>query len=73
MRKLLAFLLCISLLVGLPFSVQAVNIHKQDGLTLISAYAMSNRFVLDWTQGSGGSNTITDYCVLLYYILKKYM
>ena len=67
MKKCLAILLCMAMLIGLPFSVQAISISKDDGLTLINAYAMTNRFVLDWTHGTGGSNNMTDYGVLLYF------
>ena len=70
MKKCLAILLCMAMLIGLPFSVQAISISKDDGLTLINAYAMTNRFVLDWTHGTGGSNNMTDYGVLLYRYAK---
>ncbi len=67
MKRAAALMLCLCLLIGLPISVQAVNIPKDKGLELINAYAMSNRFVINWTQGSGGTNKLTDHCVVLYF------
>ena len=66
-KRAAALVLCLCMLIGLPISVQAVNLNKGNGLELINAYAMSNRFVLDWTQGTGGSNKLTDHCVILYF------
>lgn len=67
MKRAAALMLCLCLLIGLPISVQAVNIPNTNGMELINAYAMSNRFVYDWTQGSGGTNKLTDHCVVLYF------
>lgn len=67
MKRMAALLLCLSLLIGIPCAVQAVNIDQGKGLTLIAAYAMSNRLALDWLCGTGQKNDQTDHCVVLYF------
>ena len=66
-KRVSALLLCLCMLLGLPMSVQAVNIPTGNGLKLINAYAMSNRFVHSWTNGTGGNANQTDHCVMLYF------
>ena len=67
MKRMAALLLCLSLLIGIPCAVQAVNIDQGKGLTLIAAYAMSNRLAHSWTNGTGQTADQTDHCVVLYF------
>jgi len=61
MKRMAALVLCLSLLIGIPCAVQAVDLSTNNSLQLISVYAMHPRFVLDWTQDGLADNTVILY------------
>lgn len=66
-KRLTVALLCLSILLSMAFFVRAVNMPADQGLKLMNAFAMSNRLVRSWTNGTGGNDNQTDHCVLLYF------
>lgn len=61
MKRVAALVLCLSLLIGIPCAVQAVDLSTNDSLQLISVYAMHPRFVYDWTHDKLADNTVILY------------
>ena len=61
MKRLAALVLCLSLLIGIPCAVQAVDLSTNNSLQLVSVYAMHPRFVKTWTDDGLADNTVILY------------